>query len=182
MDAQTAQEYSMPQVNTFEVAGADMVNAMPMTYAEEAIGIAWAAQIAGMPVVISFAIESNGNLPSGQSLKRAIEQVDQATSNTPSYYMIDCAHPAYLQSRLPINESWTDRIYGIVGNISCSNTHLDTTKNTENIHLKSFGTECLALTRKLRNLTVLGGCCDHNHRHIEAICEAYCPQVSPLVA
>ena len=49
-----------------------MVTAITMTYAEEAIGITRAAAAAGMPVVISFTVETDGRLPSGQSLAEAI--------------------------------------------------------------------------------------------------------------
>ena len=55
-----------------------------MTYAEEAIGIARAARRAGMPVVISFTVETDGRLPNGQTLGEAIELVDAATAAPPS--------------------------------------------------------------------------------------------------
>ena len=40
-----------------------------MNYAEEAIGIA-APRGAGMPVAISFTVETDGRLPTGQTLGR----------------------------------------------------------------------------------------------------------------
>ena len=45
-----------------------------MNYVEEAIGVARAARQAGMPAVISFTVETDGRLPTGQSLRDAIEQ------------------------------------------------------------------------------------------------------------
>ena len=47
-----------------------MVTAITMNYVEEAIGIARAARRAGMPVVISFTVETDGRLPTGQTLQR----------------------------------------------------------------------------------------------------------------
>ena len=54
-----------------------------MTYAEEAVGIARAAQEAGLPAAISFTLETDGRLPSGQGLGDAIEQVDAETDAGP---------------------------------------------------------------------------------------------------
>ena len=42
---------------------------MTMNYAEEAAGIARAAQRAAMPVAISFTVETDGRLPTGQDLR-----------------------------------------------------------------------------------------------------------------
>jgi S-methylmethionine-dependent homocysteine/selenocysteine methylase len=49
-----------------------------------------------MPVVISFTVETDARLPTGQTLQEAIEQVDDATGRGPAYYMINCAHPTHL--------------------------------------------------------------------------------------
>ena len=53
------------QIAAFADAGADMVSAITMTNANEAIGIARAAAKAGMPVAISFTVETDGRLPTG---------------------------------------------------------------------------------------------------------------------
>ena len=66
-----------------------------MNNIEEAIGIARAAEKADMPVVISFTVETDGNLPTGHTLKEAISTVDLATGAAPTYYMINCAHPIH---------------------------------------------------------------------------------------
>ena len=71
-----------------------------MTYAEEAIGVARAAARAGLPVVISFTVETDGRLPSGQTLAEAIAQVDAETGGAPAYYMINCAHPTHFEDVL----------------------------------------------------------------------------------
>src|SRR5215207_6279447 len=95
MTAADAEAYHAAQVRSFAAAGADMVSAITMTYAEEAIGIARAAAAAGMPVAISFTVETDGRLPSGQALSEAIEQVDAATGGSVAYYMVNCAHPSH---------------------------------------------------------------------------------------
>src|SRR3546814_821761 len=95
-----------------------MVTAITMTYADEAIGITRAAQAAGMPVVISFTVETDGRLPSGQSLEEAIQAVDAASGNGPAYYMINCAHPDPFGDALKPGESWVKRIRGLRPNPS----------------------------------------------------------------
>ena len=91
MSEKDAESYHRKQIQTFEDTAADMVTAITMNYAEEAVGIAQAAKYENMPVVISFTVETDGRLPSGQTLRSAIEQVDSSTSLYPSFYMINCA-------------------------------------------------------------------------------------------
>jgi len=77
-----------------------------------------AAKSLGVPVAISFTVETDGKLPSGDVLATAIEQVDLATDSSPAYYMINCAHPSHFESVLGTNESWLGRVYGIRANAS----------------------------------------------------------------
>ncbi|MGD1897094.1 MAG: homocysteine S-methyltransferase family protein [Phormidesmis sp.] len=179
MDAQTAQQYHMAQIVAFADSEADMVSAITMTYAEEALGIAWAAQVAGMPVVISFTVETDGCLPSGQSLQSAIEQVDRETNGAVAYYMINCAHPTHFKSVLEKGGAWTDRIYGVRANASqLSHAELDEAETLDDGNPKALGADYVGLKEQLHNLTVLGGCCGTDYRHIEAICEAYLPALT----
>jgi S-methylmethionine-dependent homocysteine/selenocysteine methylase len=59
-----------------------------------------AARSAGLPVVVSFTVETNGALPDGQSLAEAITRVDEATDGYTAYFMINCAHPEHFASVL----------------------------------------------------------------------------------
>ena len=72
-----------------------MMTAVTMTYADEAIGVVDAATPAGLPVVVSFTVETDGRLPSGQALGDAIDEVDAATDGAPAYFMVNCAHPTH---------------------------------------------------------------------------------------
>ena len=76
MSEEEAERYHAVQIKTFSETDADLVSAFTISYAEEAIGLARAARSAGMPVVISFTVETDGKLPSGQTLKEA-EQLDE---------------------------------------------------------------------------------------------------------
>ena len=95
-----AEAYHAVQIGTFADTAADLVTAITMTYAEEAVGVASAAAAAGIPSVVSFTLETDGRLPSGQALSGAIQQVDDATAGAPAYYMINCAHPTHFESVL----------------------------------------------------------------------------------
>lgn len=176
MTADEAQHYHQSQIETFCEADADLVTAITMNYVEEAIGITRAAQTVEMPVVISFTVETDGKLPTGQSLKDAIQQVDAATNNGPVYYMINCAHPTHFADTLVAGEPWLERIRGLRANASTkSHAELNESETLDDGNPEELGSQYRELKTKLQNLNVLGGCCGTDDRHIEAICKACLP-------
>lgn len=178
MSAEDAQQYHTPQIKTFSETDADMVTAITMNYVEEAIGITDAAKAFGMPVAISFTVETDGKLPTGQTLKDAILSVDKATNNAPVYYMINCAHPTHFQDVLDADEEWTERIQGIRANASTkSHAELNESVELDVGNPSDLGRRYRELLSRLKNLNVLGGCCGTDHRHIEEICKACIAQV-----
>ena len=173
MDEAEAERYHAVQAATFREADADMVTAITMTYAAESIGIARAAQAVGMPVALSFTVETDGRLPNGQTLQEAIEQVDAATGNAPVYYMINCAHPTHFADALVAGAPWAARIRGLRANASTkSHAELDAAEELDMGNPSELGRQYRALRSKLPNLNVLGGCCGTDHRHVEEICKA----------
>ncbi len=172
-----AEQYHAVQINTLSQTQADMVTALTMTYAEEAIGVTRAAKAVGLPVVISFTVETDGRLPSGQTLKDAIEQVDAATDNGPAYYMINCAHPTHFDDAFVVGETWTQRIGGLRANASAlSHAELDEAETLDDGNPVELGYQYSELRRRLCNLNVMGGCCGTDHRHIAEIAKACVPQ------
>jgi S-methylmethionine-dependent homocysteine/selenocysteine methylase len=173
MTAEEARSYHEAQVVGFERSAADMVTAVTMTYVEEAVGIAEAAKEHGLPAAISFTVETDGRLPSGDSLKEAIRAVDRATGDYPAYYMINCAHPRHFEGVLAGAEPWLDRIRGIRANASTrSHAELDEARDLDAGDPVQLGRDYRGLRGRLRHLSVMGGCCGTDHRHIAAICEA----------
>jgi S-methylmethionine-dependent homocysteine/selenocysteine methylase len=83
MSTKEARSYHAPQIEAVASAGVDLVSAITMTYAEEAAGIALAASGVGVPVAVSFTLETDGRLPSRQALGAAIAQVDAETGSAP---------------------------------------------------------------------------------------------------
>jgi S-methylmethionine-dependent homocysteine/selenocysteine methylase len=174
LTAAAARDYHATQITTFADTAADMVTAITMTYAEEAVGISRAATKSGLPVAISFTLETDGRLPSGQSLGDAIRHVDDETAGAPAYYMINCAHPTHFEDVLGRGEEWQDRILGLRANASAkSHADLDEATELDAGDPADLGRRYAALRAALPQLTVLGGCCGTDHRHVAEICRAW---------
>jgi S-methylmethionine-dependent homocysteine/selenocysteine methylase len=168
-----AQHYHAEQIRIFREENADLVTAMTLTSADEAIGITRAAQAENIPVVISFTLETDGRLPNGQSLADAIEKVDTATGRGPAYFMINCAHPSHFIATLRGSHRSFARIRGIRANASCkSHAELDEATELDSGDPYELGLFYLDLQQLLPQLTVIGGCCGTDHRHIEAMGKA----------
>jgi homocysteine S-methyltransferase len=170
MSPRAAEAYHTPQVEAFAEAGADMVSAVTMTNTNEAIGVIRAATEAGMPIALSFTVETDGRLPTGEPLGEAIALVDEATSRTPVYYMINCAHPTHFESVLKAGAAWTRRIRGLRANASRrSHQELNDSPDLDAGDPIELGGQYRDLVRSHPQINVLGGCCGTDHRHIEAI-------------
>lgn len=171
MTIKEAEDYHSVQIRTFRETEADMVTGSTIPYIAEGVGIALAAKSAGMPVVISFTVETDGKLPSGETLKDAIKQVDLATDFAPEYYMINCAHPTHFIDIL--DGDWTKRIRAVRANASTkSHTELDEAIELDDGNPQEFSLNHIELMKKLQNLNVFGGCCGTDHRHVEEISKA----------
>jgi homocysteine S-methyltransferase len=173
MTAEEAQRYHEPQVATFADTAADLVSALTLTYADEAVGVARAAQAAGIPSVISFTVETDGRLPSGQSLREAIEEVDDQTHGAVAYFMINCAHPTHFAHVLEGDGEWRGRIRGLRANASeKSHAELDEAEELDSGDPAALARHYRELQTRLPSLTVVGGCCGTDHRHVKEICSA----------
>lgn len=173
MTEEEAERYHSVQIGTFAATAADMITAITMTHAGEAIGVTRAAKAVGMPVVISFTVETDGKLPTGQSLKAAIAQVDAATDRGPAYYMINCAHPTHFEDALAAGEQWTKRIRGLRANASrLSHAELDEATDLDDGNPEEFGVEHAEIHSVFTHVNVFGGCCGTDHRHVEKVCKA----------
>jgi len=176
MSAQEAADYHRAQIRIFRDAGADIATAITMTYAEEALGVVQAAAEVQLPAVISFTLETDGRLPSGQTLGEAIELVDSQAATAPAYYMINCAHPTHFWDTLQSGGDWRNRIGGVRANASRrSHEELDSSPDLDDGNPTELAQQYRELQSLLPNLQVYGGCCGTDHRHLEAICSACVP-------
>lgn len=176
MSEETAEAYHSLQVDAFADAGADMVGAITMTNTSEAIGIARAARRAGMPVAISFTVETDGRLPTGQALSEAIALVDEATTSAPAYYMVNCAHPSHFEGAIDPEQPWTQRLRGLRANASRrSHRELNDSPDLDAGDPVELAHQYRDIVRANPQINVLGGCCGTDHRHVECIALACKP-------
>ena len=175
MPAREAQDYHSWQIEVFAAAQVDMVNAMTMTYPNEAIGVVRAAGEAGLPVSIAFTVETDGRLPNGLSLEAAVSEVDQATDGSAAYFMVNCAHPTHIDPVAgELSAEVRDRIRGLRANASTrSHAELDEATELDDGDPEDLAERYVRLRRDLPNLTVLGGCCGTDLRHVKAISDAW---------
>lgn len=165
-----ATRYHALQTQALADGGTDMVTAVTMTYAAEAIGVTRAAADAGLPVAISFTVETDGHLPSGQLLGDAIEAVDTATDAEPAYYMVNCAHPSHFEDVLAASDRWKERIAGIRANASrASHAELDAADELDRGNPGELAEDYRRLAKLVPNLALVGGCCGTDSEHIRAL-------------
>jgi homocysteine S-methyltransferase len=168
--AQQAADYHSWQIDLFADTEADFISALTINYSEEAIGITRAAQAAGMPVAISFTVETDGRLASGESVSEAITAVDTDSGWYPEYFAVNCAHPTHLAEAMWDDEAVHQRLRGFRANASsCSHAELDNSDTLDDGDPEQLGRQLGDLRRAHQQLTVLGGCCGSDIRHIEAI-------------
>jgi homocysteine S-methyltransferase len=173
MTADEAYRYHAEQVDVLAETPADLVSLLTATYPEEAVGFVRAAQAAGVPCVVSFTVEVDGRLPDGSTLAEAITAVDRATAAGPAYYMVNCAHPRHVRPAVDLASGWARRLVGVRANASRrSHAELDQATELDDGDPVSLAGELLALRSMLPWLTVLGGCCGTDVRHIDALAAA----------
>lgn len=171
MTADEAAAYHAEQIAVFSTTAADLVTAMTINNVNEAIGIDRAAAAFHMPVAISFTVETDGRLPTGQSLKDAIEQVDAQTGATPVYYMVNCAHPAHFIPAFDSEGAWQKRVRGLRANASRrSHAELDEATELDAGDPRELAAQYRAFLERQPQITILGGCCGTDHRHVAEIC------------
>lgn len=171
MSPDEARDYHAVQITTLADAGVDLITALTLTNLPEAVGIARAANQAKLPAVISFTLETDGRLPSGQELRAAIEDADASTSPNPAYYMINCAHPSHFADALEDEGPWLERIRGVRANASSrSHAELDEMEELDEGDPAELAVRYRELRERLPGLTVLGGCCGTDHRHVGQAC------------
>jgi homocysteine S-methyltransferase len=168
VDPDEAAEYHRPQLEAFADAGADMATAYTLTDVGEAIGIVRAARDVGLPVAISFTVETDGRLPGGPSLAQAISEVDEA--GPPEYFLVNCAHPTHIASGLAHPGRWRERILGIRANASTkSHAELDEATELDEGDPRALAAAQHQLNDALPNLSIVGGCCGTDARHVATL-------------
>ena len=178
MDPDDARRAHQPQADALASAAVDQITAITMTSSAEAMGVARAAAQVGCASAISFTVETDGRLPSGELLSAAIQAVDAdaeaAGHDAPAYYMINCAHPTHFESVVSGAGAWRERIQGLRANASTlSHAELDAMTELDSGDPSDLADRYRRLRIPLSRLNVLGGCCGTDHRHVAAMCKAW---------
>jgi homocysteine S-methyltransferase len=168
MSPAQAAAYHGPQVRAFAAAGADLVTAYTLADAGEAAGIVRAARDAGLPVAISFTLETDGRLPSGDTLAGAVATVD--ATDPPDYFLVNCAHPEHVSRALDGHGRWRERLAGVRYNASAkSHAELDEADDLDEGDPLLLAQAHRKLKPLLPQLAILGGCCGTDARHVAAL-------------
>jgi homocysteine S-methyltransferase len=181
MSPEEAEAYHSHQARVLASARPDMLSAFTINNLPEAIGVTRAAARTGLPFALSFTVETDGRLPTGERLRAAIDAVDTATGGYPAYYMVNCAHPAHFAEELRGDGEWLGRVRGVRANAStCSHAELDAMTSLDAGDPLDLGRRYAELGTRLPALRVIGGCCGTDRRHVQAIAEACVPRRVPL--
>ena len=172
MTVDEAERYHSEQISALAGTEVDVVSGYTLAYPAEAVGIVRAARHFGLPVVISFTVETDGKLPTGSTLESAILEVDAATDGYAAYFMINCAHPDHFNSILE-HRPWMQRVKGIVANASrCSHAELDQAEELDDGDPRELAQQLAEIRRQFPHIQVLGGCCGTDMRHMAKIAAA----------
>ena len=174
MSIESSLAYHSLEVESLVASGVDLITAITMTYTSEAIGIALSAKNSRIPVAISFTVETNGRLPSGETLASAIQRVDQLTETYPAYYMINCAHPSHFESEILSGDAYVGRIRGVLVNASRkSHEELNECTEVDAGEPETLAEEVERLRTGVPGLAVVGGCCGTDYRHIRCFAQRF---------
>lgn len=166
LSVDAARAYHRTQIEAAKAEGIDLVNAYTFNQVEEAAGAVLAAKDAGVPIALSLVVETDGCLNNGTPLEEAIARIEELTDRAAAYYMVNCAHPTHFENALTGNP----RLKGIVANASrCSHAELDEASDLDDGNPLELGAQVAALVSKHPALSVLGGCCGTDMRHMSEI-------------
>ncbi len=167
--AAEAQSYHSEQLGWLAETEVDMVTALTFTQSDEAIGVVRAAESFGLPIVVSFTVETDGRLPTGQPLGEAINSVDDATAGAAAYFMVNCAHPDRFGDDLG-DQDWARRIRGLRCNASrMTHAELDECEVLDDGDPAELAASYGELRKRLPWLNVFGRCCGSDLRHVTEI-------------
>lgn len=169
ISAAQAESYHATQLGWLAETEVDMVTALTHTQGDEAAGFSRAAKAAGLPHVISFTVETDGRLPTGETLAEAIVKVDAASDGAAAYFMVNCAHPDHFAGELT-DAGWARRIRGLRCNASRkSHAELDASETLDDGNPDELARQYAEIKARMPWLNVFGGCCGSDLRHVTAI-------------
>ncbi|GAA1996666.1 homocysteine S-methyltransferase family protein [Nocardioides kribbensis] len=172
LDPDDAASRHLPQVAALAGAGVDAVTAYTLTGAAEAVGVVRSARSVGVPVAVSFTVETDGTLPDGTALADAVRRLEREAPA--DGYLVNCAHPDHVARALDGGDDggggWRHRVIGLRPNASTlSHAELDAAETLDEGDLDLLVDRTEYLRQRLPALRVLGGCCGTDVSHVAAL-------------
>jgi S-methylmethionine-dependent homocysteine/selenocysteine methylase len=163
-----AEEFHGWQIERLASAACDYLMAATLPALPEAVGIARAMAGRGVPYVISFVIGRDGRILDGTDLGTAIARIDDRADPRPLGYMINCAHPTFLDPE-GLDPSTRARIVGFQANASSlDHSELDSACELQADDVDDWSARMVDLNRKY-GVKILGGCCGTASPHLDSI-------------
>ncbi|OMP88511.1 Methionine synthase [Diplodia seriata] len=168
---ESARDGLYDQVKALSDSGADMLGIATITETAEAIAAIQLAQEFGLPITVSFPVETDGRLLNGRSLSEAIAEVDTVTDGYAAYFGINCAHPLHFKAALGAMDLGIRRRIGVIRTNASAKSHaeLDNSDSLDRGDPVELAGHHPELQELLPRLMVLGGCCGTDEEHMDAI-------------
>ncbi|MGF7162328.1 S-methylmethionine-dependent homocysteine/selenocysteine methylase [Rhodoligotrophos appendicifer] len=173
---EVARAYHSIQAEMLAELGVDLLYAPTFASAAELEGVAAAMAAAGLPYALAPIIDAGARMLDGTPLAEAIARIDARVKPAPQHYLIGCVHPTLFREAYQNGPSLTAAVAGRIAGLKANASTLPPDQLDRLDHLEAglpqlFGEQMADLHRRY-GLTVLGGCCGTDHRHIRAIAEA----------
>ena len=166
LTTEEAEEFHAWQIGSLAEAGSDFLIAETLPAVPEAVGIARAMAATGVPYIVSFVIDRRGAVLDGTSLVEAIDLVDQSVPRPPLGFMVNCAHPSFLNAAHRPRRLFA-RLVGYQANASAlDHADLDGLDRLDAGDVADWGASMLDLNRT-HGVKILGGCCGTGVEHLE---------------
>ncbi len=149
-------------------AARDIVSAHTLSEVGEAVGVVRSAREVGLPVAIAFTVEVDGLLATGATLAETVTLVDDLAP--PDYFLVNCAHPDHIERAVSAPGPWRDRVIGLLSNASTeSHAQLERAAELDEGDPQLLAVAHSRLEPLLPGLSVVGGCCGTDSRHVAAL-------------
>jgi homocysteine S-methyltransferase len=166
ISVEDARQYHAAQMHSLKDTTVDVVTAYTFNRPSEAAGCILAARDAGLPIIMSLVVETDGCLADGTKLVDAIDQIDGESHMAAMFFMVNCAHPTHFAGALGNHP----RLRGLVANASsCSHAELDEADELDEGDPVELGKQIAKIARSNPSVQVFGGCCGTDMRHLKLI-------------
>jgi len=171
-----AARFHRRQAEALAAAGADFLFASTLPALPEAVGLAEALAATGLPFALSLLPRPDGTLMDGTPLEEAVARLEEAAPTPPLFVAANCLYPTALGRALSAVRARGAELRGRLTGIQANGSALPPEALEGLDHLDSEPpaafAEAMAALRREWGLSVLGGCCGTDGRHIEALAAA----------